>query len=164
MTAGGATADRDAVGSSRGVIASVVLCALLLLGLRWVLVGDLQSIYFLSGWVLFGFVSSLAVVWWLPKSQAGLENRIEKQLAWSLALVVAFAIHTNFRMPGGFLDLLLTGWLALTIVSLFVGRFLLTARWLQCHVVISYGLAAACLFHGIHVHAHGLFAHWLLDH
>lgn len=163
MNAGGALVASDEVSSSRGVLVSSGVCALVLLGLRFTLVGELQTASFVTGWVLFVFVLGFAAHWWLPAVGGALEARIAKHQAWSLALVCAFAIHVEFRLPGGFLDLVLTSWLALMVVSLFVGRFLLTQRWVQLHVAISYGLVAACLFHGVHVHAHGLFAHCLLD-
>jgi len=147
---------------SRITIGSCTLAAVLIGG-RWLLVGELQSAYFFTGWVTFVFVLGLAASWWAPVRSAALERRIQNHLSISIVLVAAFAVHTNFRLPGGLLDWMLTFWLVLALGSLVVGRFLLTRKWLVCHVALSYGLAAACLFHGIHVHAHGLFAHWLLD-
>lgn len=147
---------------SRILVASCTL-GVLLLGARAVLIDELQSAYFLTGWLTCILVVAFALSWWAPASSLALERRIKRHLCVSIVLVTAFAVHTNFRMPGGLLDWVLTLWLALALGSLVVGQFLLTRKWLICHVALSYGLAAACLFHGVHVHAHGLFAHWLLD-
>lgn len=148
--------------SSGRVLFGSCLLALLLVAARVILVDELQSVYFISGWITCLFVLVAALAWWSPPSEQRLERRISLHLTLSIALIASFAVHTNFRMPGGVLDWVLTIWLVLGIVSLLLGRFLLTRKWLVCHVALSYGLAAACLFHGVHVHAHGVLAHWLM--
>lgn len=162
MNSAEASARATLPNSNVRVLGGSCILALLLLAARYFLVEELQSVYFITGWVTCLFVLASALAWWAPVSDEALERRISMHLAISIALVTSFSIHTSFRMPGGVLDWILTIWLVIGITSLFVGRFLLTRKWLVCHVSLSYGLAAACLFHGVHVHAHGLFAHWLM--
>ena len=147
MTAGEDVANQGVGSTPARVFAASCVFAVTLLLARELLVGELQSAYFITGWISSIFVCWFAFAWWVPAQGVALERRIATHLAASFALVASLAIHVNFRIPNGVLDWGLTIWLAVAVGSLCLGRIRRTRRWLVCHVAISYGLAAASLFH-----------------
>ena len=119
---------------------------------------------YLSGWLMFLACVALAGPWWRLRSRERMDARLESQLLLSLPLLACFAVHVDFRVPRGELDLLLTTGFLGTVASLVVGRFLASRNtpkvwaWLRFHIAWSYSLLALGLVHAALVHAHGFFA------
>ncbi len=145
------------------LLAVSFIIAILLVAARLLLLDELQTPYFLTGWITAAVVVCFAVSWWFHAEEAGLHRRLSNHLAFSLLLLTAFAVHVNFRLPNGVLDWILSSWLLIAVASLVFGALRPSRGWLMFHVALSYGLATASLFHGVHVHAHGLLAHLLLE-
>ena len=140
---------------------------------------SLRRYYFPSGWLTAGALLVFALDWWRPvSSRHALHRRMDGHLFLGATLALLFAVHVDFRMPNGWIDLGLTVGFAMLLLSLAVGATLcrddpapaggLSTRragwlvaWQRVHTALSFALLTLVGVHASLVHGHGLMA-WLL--
>ena len=134
----------------------------------------LHSPHFLTGWVAALVLGISALGWWSPPLDLGERARLQRRVRlnlWVAALLLfTFLVHTEFRMPLGWIERALTLGFVGLLVSSCVGALIaagttgdriLILRWLRVQVAIHWSLLGLALFHGVFTHTHGLMAHYL---
>ena len=149
---------------------------------------SLPAPYFLTGWCAGGLLALVAHSWWITEMEGPrLRRRLRLHVYAAILLLALFAIHVDFRVPNGWLEVALTALFAAMLASTAVGAKLVGAfagvshvgraeasaprheagerqlrRWLFVHVPLTYSLLSLSLFHGLFVHSHGALAHLFL--
>ena len=137
--------------------------------------GTLYSACYLTGWLFVSVVGWRAMMW--AKDPALPDDRLRTRAAHELALTIImislFAVHIDFRVPNGWLDLALTAVFGLLVCSAIQGGRALRAdpiegaarlrRWTTRHAGVLGVLIALAGFHGVFVHTHGVVASMLVQ-
>ena len=136
---------------------------------------SLYEYTYLSGWCLAAVIVGFGLTWWFPDvDYTRLSRRMHLHLSVSGLLAVLYVIHTEFRLPVGWMQTGLFALFVALIASTISGVSILLKRnpgpdpdtirrWLYVHVPMTYGLLALGLFHGVFVHAHGALAHFFTE-
>ena len=130
--------------------------------------GRLGQPMFLTGWLTWLVLIGLSAVWWWPARDLGhLASRLRTQAIVGGPLIGATVVHVGFRWPTGWVDGLLTLVFVAFLLSTLAGVALVArsgtqpdrvSRWLDRHTALAFSATGLALFHGVYVHAHGLFA------